>query len=265
MSKNSKLISSRTAQQAQARSLRDDGAPVQVLGFESDDGETRPIPGNDFPQFEVPKQVDGPQLYRRATFVSTATEQNPTNPLTEISFAGGGVVGVGGDVLTSIDVRDARFITFFFRYFPGTSVVANAVSVLAVIPEVTLPIPQTTQQSLDSELDTLYWYPIGVVDPTVRGYQPIVDAYTSVAPPWVAYRNCYATQLNFNAFCVATQPASAEIVPQFTLPFDVAQYAELRLRVGLADIDPLDAAADPKYTYVVPTNANVQIYYLLSR
>ena len=87
----------------------------------------------------------------------------------------------------------------------------------------------------------------------------------SVAPPWVAYRNCYATQLNFNAFCTVAQLSTAAVVPQFTIPFDVAQYAELRLRVGLANIDPAGDAATPKYTYVLPDDANVQIFYLISR
>ena len=233
------------------------------MGFVDELGAVRHVTGDgDMPSFMVPPQLFVPQDYRTRRVDGDGTERNPLYPFD-------GLTSTGPDdqvtYLPAIDVRDARAVTFFMRYYPGWDEVAPGVSCLTIIAEAAVPPPEfMSAQERVSYAGSLDWYPIGVVDPTIRGVAPSVDGYTSVIPPSFGYRDLYASQFNFYAnMLAAPYDLATNYIPQITLPFDVAPYALFRLRVGVSDPDA--SVTTPPFDFVVPTNANLDIKYLATR
>jgi hypothetical protein len=256
-------MTTRTLEEQRGRALRTDGPNPSAMGFVDEMGVVRAVTGDgDMPSFMVPPQLFVPQDYRTRRVDDGGSEDNPLQVFNGLT---GGALGDIATYLPAIDVRDARAVTFFMRYYPGWDEVTQGVSCLTIIAEAALPPPEfMTKQVSASYASSLDWYPIGVVDPTIRGVAPSVDGYTSVIPPTIGYRDLYASQFNFYA---TVQPAPYDLgkvyIPQITLPFDVAPYALFRLRVGVSNPDA--SVTTPPFDFVVPTNANLDIKYLASR
>lgn len=257
-------MTSRTLKEQRGRALREDGPNPSTLGFIDELGAVRPVTGDgDMPSFMVPPELFVAQDYRVRRVASGGAEDNP------LAVFDGLLPSVASEdtptYLPAIDVRNARALTFFMRFYPGWNEETQGVSCLTIIPEVSVPPPEyMSAQELASYAGSLEWYPIGVVDPTIRGIAPSVDGYNSVIPPTIGYRDVYASQFNFyGTVLAAAYDIATDYIPQITLPFDVAPYALFRLRVGLSNPD---ASVDtPPYTFVTPNNANLDIKYLASR
>lgn len=226
--------------QASRRRLREEpGATPQLSAYDPGTGQ-KPLawPGDEQAPF-----VQMPPIHRDWVPYRIADLSGVTTNYLPVAANEGAL-----EVLSNIDVRGEHrltlAITFYTGFIDGDPPVA-VTSTLALVPYGGRVMPGT---------EDIDWYPIGVVDPVLRGTDPTIDGFTSIHPPEFAYRNCYSTQLNLRG--MTSDTALPGDIAKQTLVFDVAPYELFRFGVGIVQPEETDGA---------PTTANLTLYHMLQR
>lgn len=231
------------------RAEHSDGA---LVGYAPSAGVgTRAFPGDeDFPFVKDPPAVGQTVQWRHATKAHTS----PAEPL---------ALRATPESTYPVDVGGHRILDLTVRFYPVDQSGTLSEIVLGIFPEAGIVLPPQSHDApvgslsniTDDDQNTI-WVPIGVVDPVLRGMQPVLPGSdTSFHPPCMAYRNIYATQLNLTG-TASTSFATARPC-MTTLAFDVTPYKKFRVKVAV--VQPISGAVPP------PLESAADLYYALER
>lgn len=239
------------------RASRDDVSESAPIGYAPENGVgTKSFPGDDeFPFVKDPSSVSQTYQWRHAFKMKDGVQE--PNSLTTFTPEATHPADVSGHRVLDLTVR-------FYPVVPAGSPQTEVV--LGIFPEAGIVLPPQMELAEAEDVDkhliaddsqNTLWVPIGVVDPVIRGVDPVLPgSVTSAHPPCMGFRNVYATQLNLRG---EAQNNTFTVNPcLMTLAFDVTPYTQFRVRVGL--VTTISGSTLP----LMP-DAVADLYYALER